>query len=149
MNYIARGYVSLSEEHHRSRSPRRALSLRVRVNLFFLLPFSSVPFLRPPVHLIPARLSMENHSCQWSPAHVTSRILYAGNLSVRSSSSICRVFFLFLHPSPLFICILFLALSSAISGKKLFSSIVVLRYCYLILSHAYYRGYCLCIHDLI
>lgn len=110
MNYIARGYVSLSEEHHRSRSP--ALSLRVRARIFFFFPSflflpslfftssPSPPFSPAPSHLIPTapRLSMENHSCQWSPAHVTSR----------SPSSYHRIsvgFFLFLHPPhPLSVC---------------------------------------------
>lgn len=96
MNYIARGYVSLSEEYHRSRSP--ALSLRVRESFFppsfFFRPLSLPP---GPPYSRRARLSMENHSCQWSPAHVTSRILYV-EISVRSSSSICRDSFSFFSP---------------------------------------------------
>lgn len=54
MNYIARGYVSLSEEHHRSHSPRRSFPPRARESFFppsfFFRPSSS----SPGRHLIPA-----------------------------------------------------------------------------------------------
>lgn len=51
MNYIARGYVSLSEEHQRSRSPR------VCAQFFLFLPLSLALFLHfSPVFLIFAKL---------------------------------------------------------------------------------------------
>lgn len=130
MNYIARGYVSLSEEHHRSRSP--ALSLRVRANLFFsLLPFSSVPPffapspspspLPPPTHLILAA-----RGSRWRIVLVNGhpRMLRREYCTSGSPSGHHRVSVEIpsLSSPPVLPVYLFLfpALSSAISGKKIF-----------------------------
>lgn len=81
-----------------------------RANLLFfsssfpLLPF---PFFVPALLILAARgFRWENHSCQWSPARVTWRILYVA-ISVRSSSSICRDSFILLLSSSPFVCLLF------------------------------------------
>lgn len=134
MNYIARGYMSLSEEHHRSRSP--ALSHRVRARIsffFFLLSSSSVPFLRPgPPYSRRARLSMRE-----SFLSMVTRACYVANIVCRDLRQVIieylsRLF----YPSPLFLSLrlptflnIFLALSRAINGEKLFLSIVAFRRC--------------------
>lgn len=96
MNYIARGYVSLSEEHHRRENVRASFPFRERaifstLSLFLSLLFFGF-FLSSPVFFLFSSCSSRvlmftrgvrraNHSCQWSlprARSLRSRILHVG-----------------------------------------------------------------------
>lgn len=104
---------------------------RANLLFFFLLPSSSVPFLRPgPPYSRRARLSMRE-----SFLSMVTRACYVENIVCRDLRQVIieylsRLF----HPSPLFLSLrlptflnIFLALSRAINGEKLFLSIVAFR----------------------
>lgn len=93
MNYIARGYVSLSEEYHHPRSPLSSFpqhDARARTRARFSSPFffsaGFFLFYFSPLFSL-AQLSMENHSCQWSP-----RALRRKYYTLRSPSMIISLF---------------------------------------------------------
>lgn len=116
---------------------------------FLFLPSLSSPPFRPSLLPPRARLSMENHSCQWSPAHVTSRILYVGIFVIRSSSSICRAFFLFLYLS--FPLIFFLSRAQLVAKNYYFCQLMLSINVFDIKYHIriyYHQHECLYIYNL-
>lgn len=122
MNYIARGYVSLSEEHHRSRSP--TLSLRVRVKSPFFSSFLYLPSLSSPRPILSSpRAAFDGESF----LSMVTRVCYIANIVCRDLRQVIIEYlsrlFLFLLPSCPFVSFFsFSSRSRAISAKKLFLS---------------------------